>query len=135
MKNTLQQIFVTLGVIFVILLVIITIFMVMDPYGIRPLLFGGSASIERSSVSGSAATSEADSTNTPGESTTAGFKLSSAQIDALVNLGIDPAAVPSSISAEQEACFVAALGAERVEEIKAGAVPSAFELLKAESCM
>jgi len=73
------------------------------------------------------------STNATGGST--GFQLSEAQKSALQAFGIDPSKVPSSITAQQEACFTAALGAERVAQIKGGAVPSAVEFFKAKGCI
>lgn len=77
-----------------------------------------------------------DDTNTSTmQETSGGFELSSAQMEALVSLGIDPEAVPSTISAEQETCFVEELGPQRVEEIKAGDVPNALEFVKARSCI
>lgn len=138
MKHVTTQIFVTLGVIFLILVLIGTYFFVTDPYGLKPLLFGGSAPMQQSGATAlDADTSENTDADTAGEqeASTGGFELSDAQVAALVSLGIDPASVPSSISAEQEACFVGVLGAARVAEIKAGAVPSTFELLKAKSCI
>jgi len=116
-------------------MVIGTYFIVTDPYNLRPLLFGGSAPAQSNSQP--VVTGE-NNTNTNGSiqgEVSDGFELSSAQVEALVSLGLDPAAVPSSISAEQEACFVGALGSARVSEIKAGAVPNAIEFLKAKSCI
>jgi len=49
--------------------------------------------------------------------------------------GIDPASVPSSITPEMEACFEKTLGEDRVNEIKAGAEPTATELFTARSCI
>jgi amino acid transporter len=131
MKKFFNTFFVTLGVIFLILLIIAVYFFVTDPYNLKPLLLGGSSSVQNGG-----SFSESENTEDPsagGE--TGGFKLSSAQIEALIALGIDPEAVPESISAEQEACFVSALGEARVGEIKTGAVPSALEFLKAKSCI
>ena len=115
-----------------------------DPYGLKPLLFGGSAPAQSSSateasmngnIHNNANTSASTTGEVQGEVVSGGFEFSSAQVEALVSLAIDPAAAPSSISAEQEACFAGVLGEARVIEIKAGAVPSAFEFMKAESCI
>ena len=62
-------------------------------------------------------------------------RLSDSQEKTLETFGIDPADVPTEITAEQEACFVAKLGAERVAEIKAGDSPTATEYFKAKDCM
>jgi hypothetical protein len=57
------------------------------------------------------------------------------QAAALQKLGIDPSKLPTEISPAKEACFVASLGQARVNEIKAGAVPTPMDLLKAKSCL
>ncbi|KKT87077.1 MAG: hypothetical protein UW86_C0010G0017 [Microgenomates group bacterium GW2011_GWA1_Microgenomates_45_10] len=64
-----------------------------------------------------------------------GFSLSDAQKSALQAFGIDISTIPSYITPEQEACFTLALGADRVAEIKAGAVPNAIDFFKAKSCI
>jgi hypothetical protein len=61
--------------------------------------------------------------------------LSPAQEKALETFGIDPATVPTSVTPEQEACFVEKLGQQRVDEIKAGDSPTAAEFFKAKSCI
>ena len=142
MKNVLTHIFVTLGVIFFTLIIIGVYFFVTDPYNLKPLIFGtGAVTIPSQTApkdtSASAPESEAKSATAaaPDNTTLGGFQLSAAQKQALVSLGIDPAAVPSTINSEQETCFVAVLGASRVGEIKAGAVPNALEFAKAKSCI
>lgn len=135
MKHILTQVFVTLGVIFLILILIGVYFFVTDPYNLKPMLFGGSAPIQNTGAPDSSAQREDDETTSSEAATSGGFELSDAQVDALISLGIDPASVPSSISAEQEACFVGVLGEARVAEVKAGAVPSAFEMMQAQSCI
>lgn len=83
-----------------------------------------------------ARTESASETGTPNDRAAAsGFTLSAAQVEALVSLGVDPESVPDSISAEQETCFVATLGEERVAEIKGGAVPGGLEFMRAQSCI
>lgn len=141
MKSILTQVFVSLGVVFLILIFVGIYFFITDPYGLKPMLFGSSAPTQSSSApvsdtANNAETSNGTSTNTASEPVASGgFELSGAQVEALIGLGIDPAAIPSSISAEQESCFAGELGEARVEEIKAGAVPSAFEFLQAKSCI
>lgn len=61
--------------------------------------------------------------------------LNETQEKALETIGIDPAKVPSQITPEMEACFTEKLGKERVNEIKAGASPSATDLFKAKTCL
>ncbi len=140
MKTIITRIFVTLGIIFLVLIFIGAYFFIVDPYDLKPLLFG----------SDPVKTIPQDTTKTPTTTTTAtgtsedtsptiqasgGFELSEAQKQALISFGIDPTTVPTSINTEQEACFTGALGVSRVAEIKAGAVPNALEFLKAKSCI
>ncbi len=61
--------------------------------------------------------------------------LSDTQEKALDRLGIDPASIPTEITPEQEQCFEDALGADRVNEIKAGDAPTATDFFKAKSCI
>ncbi len=118
MKSTLTKIFVTLGIIFLFLVLVGVSFYVTDPMNLKPAIFGEDAA-----------------KNTPTDTNSSGFQLSEPQKQALISAGIDPARVPSTISASQEACFATALGAARVEEIKGGAVPGGVEFLKAKSCL
>jgi hypothetical protein len=137
MKNTVGTIFMILGAVFLLLIVIGIIFFIADPYEIRPLLFDEAVQTQNSTaptLNTQSATETSTSSTLEGE-VVGGFALSSAQIEALVSLGIDPAVVPSTISAAQEECFVGVLGSARVQEIKAGAVPNALEFLKAKSCI
>lgn len=132
MKKILTQIFVTLGVIFLILIFIGIYFFITDPLNLRSM-FSGSGPVPQPPKS--ATTEQTPTENSPTPSAIGGFQLSDAQKQALESFGIDPASVPASISAEQEACFSTALGEARVSEIKAGAVPSALEFFKAKSCI
>lgn len=79
--------------------------------------------------------SESPVDTTADETDRTDFTLTDAQKQALSSFGIDPAVVPSSVSAAQEVCFEAALGVEKVAEIKAGAVPSAIDFFKAKDCI
>ena len=126
MKYFLNQIFVTLGVIFFILIIVATYFFITDPYNLKPLVFGSDGIFQTQSTS----TTTADTAGAD-----VGFTLSEPQKQALINLGIDPAKVPSLVTAEQEQCFVRTLGAARVSEIKNGAVPGPVEFVKAKGCI
>jgi hypothetical protein len=130
MKTFFQNFFITLGVIFLIQLFVLTIFFIKDPYGIRPLLFGGAGSYSTIPRSGNTGDNNTSSTQS-------NSSLSPAQMQALRAFGIDPASVPSpeSITPEQEACFESRLGKERVAEIKSGATPTAAEFFKAKDCI
>lgn len=136
MKAILTKIFVTLGVIFTLLLIVVAYFFIADPYNLRPILFGAGGGVQTSLSSEVASDALGDagaSTTTPLAGT--GFTLSSPQRQALIEMGIDPSSVPTQVSVQQETCFVEMLGADRVKEIKAGAVPNGIELLKAKSCI
>jgi len=141
MKQFFVHVLAFLGAIFLLVIIALMYFFITDPYNIKPLLFGGglTPSFQSSNNTSDMSTDEhADATasaETADVSTAGGFALSEAQKQALVSVGIDPSAVPDSISAEQESCFVSALGEARVAEIKAGAVPNALEFLKAKSCI
>lgn len=76
--------------------------------------------------------------STAGENITPGDKhplLTPSQEATLEKIGVDPAKLPTSITPAMEACFVEKLGADRVNEIKAGGSPSAIDLFKAKSCL
>lgn len=119
MKKFFTTVFVVLGVIFFIQLIVLTYLFVIDPFNLKPVLFGSGSSVQTG-------------TNTLGSKNPA---LNSAQEKALETFGINPEAVPSSISPEQEPCFVTMLGQARVNEIKAGGTPTATEFFQAKGCL
>lgn len=116
MKKFFTIFFVTLGVIFLVLILVGAYLFVFDPLHLR------SGSNESTAPTGAA---QVDKNPI----------LSPSQEQALETFGIDPATVPSSITPEQEACFTKILGAARVAEIKAGDSPTATEYFKAKSCI
>lgn len=63
------------------------------------------------------------------------YDLSPAQILFLEKVGIDPSKLPTDISPELEDCLTNAVGEERAQQIKAGAVPTPADLLKAKTCL
>ncbi len=67
-------------------------------------------------------------------SSDAAAPVSTGQASALRAFGIDPSAV-NDVTPEQEACFVRTLGSERVEAVKAGAIPTPSDLIKARECL
>ncbi len=117
MKKFFNVFFVTLGVIFSIIILIGIFFVITDPFNLKPLIFGGESS---ESMTG-------DGDSHP--------LLNESQEQALENFGINPAQVPSEITPEQEACFVEKLGQARVDEIKAGDSPTATDYFKAKDCI
>lgn len=118
-----------LGGIFIVLLLIAVGFSMATSMKSGTPLFG--TATQKSAPTTNTGVQSNTSTQTAGTA----FTLSDAQKQALSSFGIDPASVPSSISAEQEACFVAALGSARVSEIKAGATPSAMDFFKVKGCI
>jgi len=118
MKKMLNMFFVTLGVIFFIIILFGIYFYITDPLNLKPLIFDTEAT--ESEVGG-------DTDRNPA--------LNESQEAALKTFGIDPASVPSEISPEQEVCFEEKLGKERVAEIKAGGTPTATEYFKARDCI
>lgn len=120
MKKILTYFFVTLGVIFFVILSALAYVWFTDSYGIRSLFTKDEAA--ETVESGSVGVVDKH----PG--------LSSEQETALEKIGIDPAALPSSITPEMEACFVDKLGSARVAEIKAGASPTPLEAVTTASC-
>lgn len=126
MKKFLNVFFVVLGVIFFILIIIGTYLFVVDPLNIKPLIFGSPAT---SSVTTSSTTSNTTAT------TDKNPNLNATQEKALETFGIDPAAVPTSFTLEQQACFTKILGEARVNAIKAGDSPTATEYLSVRGCL
>ncbi len=60
--------------------------------------------------------------------------LTAEQEKFLESVNVDVKSLPAEITAEQEACGIQALGADRVNAIKAGAAPSLTDYLKAKDC-
>lgn len=128
MKRFLTFFFVTLGVIFFILILLAAYFYITDPWNLKPLLFGSQSTVTTVvDGEGGAEVREPARDANP--------MLNEQQEAALETVGIDPAGLPSEITPAQEACFVERLGAERVEEIKAGDTPTAMEFFSARSCL
>ncbi len=123
MKKFLQIFFITLGVIFFLLILGGVYLYVADPYGIKPII--------KSFTSQSASTTP----QTAGTSADKNPLLSPAQEKALEKIGIDPASLPSTITPTMEACFYAKLGAKRANEIKNGSQPTASDYFAARSCL
>lgn len=133
MKQTSTQTFIIFGILLLILIAFASYFLIptTSTRGVSETDRTSATTVE---AEGSAET-QADTQEANQAAVAGGFTLSENQVDALVSLGIDRASVPSTVSAEQETCFVETLGQDRVTEIKNGAVPSAIELMRAESCI
>ncbi len=74
--------------------------------------------------------SDTEQSEPPSETGTT-LPMTEAQAQALDSVGISA----SAISEEQEACFVRVLGQTRVDEVKAGAIPTAAEFFSARGCL
>lgn len=141
--------FITLGVLFFLLIVFLVYFFTFDPLGLKPLWqsFAGTEfnmtktttteegdAIQETTIS---VTNESAS-KTPTEAEVAPAPnpaLSTEQNQALETIGVDASTLPTSISPEQEQCFISILGEARVNEIKAGALPTAIEFFQARGCI
>jgi hypothetical protein len=138
-KNFFTNFFMVLGILFVIILILLTVLFIADPYNLKPMFFGTSGTAQTTAKPVAPVTTDtttASTSDTPVPVTTdTTFTLSAAQKQALVGLGIDPNSVPETVTAEQALCFEGKLGAPRVAEIRAGSVPSTFELIKVKSCV
>ncbi len=62
-------------------------------------------------------------------------QLTPQQQTAANSLGLDANAVATLLNPTTEACAVAALGRARVDQIKAGAAPTAIDIYAARSCL
>jgi hypothetical protein len=155
MPPILIKVFAVLGVLFFLVIIGVLYLVLADPFNVRPLIssfFQAAPTIE--SVPGftevvddmimnsettetspaPAATGTTPETAIPPSGATGGVVLSEAQKEMLRTLGVDAAQIPNVISAELETCLRTALGANRVDEILAGEVPSPLDLLRASAC-
>jgi hypothetical protein len=131
MKRIFFVFFFVLGVIFFLLILISIYLYVADPLNLKPLFMSGEQEV-------SSLVEEIENEDGGEEQDVVVDKnpaLNPAQERALEAMKIDPAQVPTSITPEQEACFVGIIGQVRVDEIKAGAVPSAVEIFRARECL
>jgi hypothetical protein len=150
----LVRFFAVLGVIFFFILLGLGYVIVADPFHLRPLVSlllapppssGGavvspparegylpSTPVDPEDVQGTDdVTSISDSVTPPMPASPNSVPVTSAQAEALESVGLTAAA----ISPEQEACFVSILGQARVDEVKAGTIPSAAEFVRASGCL
>jgi len=151
MRTFLTRFFVTLGVVFFLLLSAGAYVWFADPFGVRPLV----ALLRSTSIAHVSSTSATHAPNVPVATTTVSTPeeaptvehaapvtasgthpaLTSAQEQALRSVGVDPASLPARITPSQEACFTEKFGATRVAEIKAGGIPTPAELFTARTCL
>ena len=133
MRALLSWFFYILGVIFFVLILAGTYFYVTDAYGVRTFVSLMTSSttapqevIQETTPQGNKVTEPVQKDANP--------YLSENQESALEKAGINPAALPTSVSDTQKTCMINAVGEARANEIKAGAMPTAVEIFKAKSC-
>lgn len=97
-----------------------------DPFGVNVFIFPSKNTQLENSVKSNINTN----TNNNQE-----IILSPAQKDALDKIGVDPAVIPTNITPAVGDCFVEKIGQQRYDQILAGAVPTAIELLKIKPCL
>lgn len=131
MKKFTTNLFVTLGVIFSIIILFVIYLFIFDPFNVKPLFFGSSSTYAPQN------TNTGNETNTNNGTSTTSNKpfLSEGQKQTLAKFGIDPASIPSSITVAQEECFKVKLGSARFAQIVAGDSPSITEFISAKSCI
>ncbi len=137
MKKFFNYLFVGMGVLFLLQLIALAYFYVVDPLNLKPLLFGN-PDASKSTSTNSAQQSDSGSVNSEGQaeaSASSQSNLTPEQERALQLVGIEPEAIPQSFTEAQLRCFVEILGQERVDEIKAGATPSMSEYYQAKDCV
>lgn len=127
MAKILNIFFVTLGVIFLFVLLVLAYLLLADPFDLRGLLWSSQPDTFQQTQQNTNEQEQASQDDNP--------VLSESQEAALEGIGVDPASLPSQITPEQEVCFVEVLGQQRVDEIKAGAMPSASEFFQARGCI
>lgn len=132
MKKFFTVLFVAMGVLFLIQLIALAYLFVVDPYNLKPILFPADTTASTAPTNSTADTgSEGESAE--GEASDSSG-MTAAQAEALNSVGLDASAA-QSFTPEQITCFEALLGAPRVAEIKAGAVPTMAEFYTVRGCM
>lgn len=149
MKRFIVNTLAVFGAIFICLILAAVYLFVADPFNLKAIFSQGASPMSEAAQVEEVpeATNQDDKlpggSDTVNEATTPSaavparveFTLSAAQRQALLNLGISPDSIPTSLSYEQEQCFVNVLGQARVAEIKAGAIPGPVEFIRAKACI
>ena len=144
-KKILIWFFAILGGIFFCLLVGLAYLIIADPFNLRPLItmFMATAPTSEERVSSNRAIetivqppafeekSDSSTGDTTLDTSPQTLPVTDAQAEALESVGLEAQA----LSQVQEACFVRILGQARVDEVKAGAVPTAAEFFNARECL
>jgi len=137
-KNILKIIFITLGVIFTIIIVAVAIFIIVDPFNLRPLLFNSQPDFKTNTETTGEVNAPENKSSDNTIKTQTNDKhplLNEKQEKQLETIGIEVENLPTQITPEMEKCFLDTLGAERVKEITDGATPGPVDLFKARECL
>lgn len=126
--TVLKYFFLTLGIIFFLLLLTLGYIWIADPFHIREVLPEDTSVVDVVRTVASPAPIEEDGVDKHP-------LLSETQEAQLEAAGIDPAALPTTITPEMQTCAIEKLGEERVRELMGGADPTAADLLRAGSCL
>lgn len=127
--------FVALGIIFFLILVALTYFVIADPLNLRPLIQSMYQSESSSAISNTATVPGMNENSVIETSGTQPSVVNDTQARALESVGIAPSSVPSQFTSEQIACFVNILGQARVDAIVAGDTPTPVEFYQAKDCI
>lgn len=132
MLKFIKGFFITLGIIFFLLIIVIAYLIIADPFEIRPLIksFQGDLSVVEESMDQTSMKNIDDSVVVDKNPL-----LNTSQEKTLEALGIDPATIPTTFTPDMEVCAVEKLGAQRVEEIKGGATPTVMDYMKGKDCL
>lgn len=127
--------FVTLGILFFILILIGVYLFTVDPFGIKPLLgnLGISPSTVVDMMTGKQTTPTTATTST--KTTTKNPLITPEQEKTLQSMGIDTTKLPTEVTPALEECFTQKLGVQRADEIKKGSTITPMDILKAGSCL
>ena len=124
----LNWIFVTLGVIFLILIIGISYIWIADPFNLKTMIPSGVSPVSViKTITGNSEVKIDNIDKNP--------LLTEEQEAQLESLGIEPADLPTEITPEMERCFTEKLGEERANQIIQGSSPNAVDFLKASSCL
>ena len=122
-----------MGVLFLLQLIALAYLFVVDPYNLKPILFPADRAVSTTPANNVSESGDEGASNNE-ESATEASGMTAAQAEALNSVGLDASAA-QSFTPEQIACFESLLGAPRVAEIKAGAVPTMAEFYTVRGCL
>jgi len=147
MNKTLNNFFVVLGIIFLLIILVIVYLIVIDPLSLRSLLLNKEID---PSISTTTSDREIADDTVPAQQGTSTLATSSSssveeqdghplldeeQEAMLETFGIDVNNLPSEITPGMEACFMEKLGEQRVKEIIEGATLTPLDFFRAKPCL